>query len=234
MAERRQEDIHKQLRPLREQAFNAIDGYASTLVALSSDEPTERIQYELGNLVKDLNGTLDAAAKIAFVGDELSQFKKFTGPLQQYVGVLNELIEIVSNIIRERAIIETIGKANEPIVDLLGILKEEAAAAKKNALRQTNSAKRGIIGFMSHAKFQQAGNDTKAIVLKRKAELEAIEQHIANQHIALAFDAAIKAQGALVAKAMLKDPKDWAIRIKRFREQVAAAKMAIEKIKSEM
>ncbi len=234
MAERRQKDIHEQLRPLREQAFNALDGYASTLVSLSSDEPTERIQSELSNLIKDLNGTLDAAGKLNLVGDALSKLQEFTGPLQQYVSVLKEIIGIASNILRERAIIETIGKSNEPIIELLNILKEEAIAAKENAFRQTNSAKRGIEDFMSHAKFQQASNDTKAAVLKRKAEIEVIEQQIASQDIAFAFDAAMKAQGALVEKAMLKNPGDWTIRIKRFREQVVATKTAIEKIKSEM
>lgn len=234
MAERRQKDIHEQLRPLREQAFNALDGYASTLVSLSSDEPTKRIQSELSSLVKDLNGTLDAADKLNLVGSVLSKSQKFTGPLQQYVGVLNEIIGLISNVIRERAIIETIGKSNESIIDLLSILKEEAAAAEKNALRQTTSAKEDINGFMSHAKFQQASNNTKAAVLKRRAELEAIEHQIKNQDIASTFDAAMKAQGALVEKAMLKDPGDWTVRIKQFREQVVATKTAIEKIKSEM
>ncbi len=234
MAERRQEDIHEQLRPLREQAFNALDGYASTLVSLSSDEPTERIQSELGGLVTDLNDTLDAAGKLNIVGDSLNNLKKFTGPLQQYVGVLNEIIELVSSITRERAIIKTIGKSNESIIDLLSILKEEAAAAEENALMQITSAKESINDLMSHDKFQQASNNTKAAVVKRRAELDAIEQKITNQDIASAFDAAIKAQGALVEKAMIKDSGDWTVRIKQFKKQVDATKTAMEKIQSEM
>jgi len=234
MAERRQKDIHEQLQPLRERAFNVLDGYASTLVSLSSHEPTGRIQTELGSLVEDLNRTLEAAGKLDLVGDALSKLNKFTGPLQQYVGVLNEIIELVSNVMRERAIVKTIGKSNESIIDLLGVLKEEAAAAEENALRQMVSAKGSIDRFMSHEKFQQASNDTKAAVLKRRAELEAIEQQITNQDIASMFDAAMKAQGALVEKAMLKKPGDWTVRIKRFKEQVDATKKAIEKVKSEM
>lgn len=234
MAERRQEDVHEQLRPLREQAFNALDGYASTLVSLSSDEPTERIQSELSGLVKDLNDTLDAANKLKLVGSALSKSQKFTGPLLQYVGVLNEIIGLVSNIVRERAIIETIGKSNESIINLLSILKEEAMAASENALRQTTSAKEDLNNFMAHPKFQAASNDTKAGVLKKRAELEAIEHQIATQDIASTFDAAMKAQGALVKKTLLKDAGDWAIKIKQFREQVVATKTAIEKIKSKM
>lgn len=234
MAKRRQEDIHEQLRPLREQAFNVLDGYASTLVSLSSDEPTERIKTELGGLAADLNSTLDAANKLSLVGDTLNKLQKYTGPLQQYVGVLNEIIGLVSSVMRERAIVETIGKSNESIIDLLGVLKEEATVAEENARRQTASAKEIINEYMLHKKFLQASNDTKATVLKRKAELEAIELQIANQDIASVFDAAVKAQGALMEKAVLKDPGDWTIRIKRFREQVNATKRAIEKIKTEM
>jgi len=234
MAERRQEDIHEQLRPLRERAFDVLDGYASTLVSLSSDEPTVRIKTELGGLVEDINSTLVMVSELNLVGDALGQFEKYTGPLQQYVSILNEIIGIVSDIIRERAIVETIGKSNESIINLLGILKEEAAWAEENALNQMAAAKKSINKLKDHPKFQQASNDTKAAVLKRKAELEAIEQQIANQDIASAFDAAMKAQRALVEKAMLKKPGDWTVRIRHYRAQVEAMKRAMEKVKSEM
>jgi hypothetical protein len=234
MAERRKNDIHDQLRPLREQAFNAVEGYAATLVSLSSDEPTERIQLELNGLAKDITSTLDAVDKINLVGSALERSQQLTGPLQQYVDVLNQVITIVSSVLRERAIIETIGNSNESISDLLSILKGEAAVAEENALRQIGLAKKSIKQYMSHSKFQQATNVTKTILLKRKAELEAIEHKIANQDIASTFDAALKAQGALVKKAMLKNPGDWTLKIRQFREQVVATKKAIEKIKSEM
>lgn len=234
MAERRREDIHEQLRPLREQAFAALDGYASTLVSLSSGEPTERIQSELTGLVGDIGDTLEAAKKLNLADGALSKLQKYTGPLQQYVGVLNEIISLVSDVVREQAIIDTIGKSNESIIELLSILKEEAEAAQDNALRQTKFANESINNFMSHAKFQQASNDTKAVILKRRAELEVIEQQIASLDIASSFEAAVKAQGALVEKAILKEPGDWTVRIKRFKEQVAATRMKIEKINSEM
>jgi hypothetical protein len=204
------------------------------LVSLSSDEPTERIQTELDGLVEDINNTLVMVSGLNLVGDALSQFNKYSGPLHKYVGILKEIIGVVSGVIRERAIIETIGKSNESIIDLLGILREEAEWAEENALRQTTIAKEGINKLMDHDKFLQASNDTKATVLKRKAELEAIEKQIAGQDIASVFDAARKAQGALVEKAMLRDPGDWTVRIRFFREQVEAMKRAMEKVKSEM
>lgn len=234
MAERRQEDIHGQLRPLREQAFAAIGGYASTLVSLSSDEPTERIQSELTGLVDDINGTLEAADKLKFVDDAANKLAGFTGPLKQYVGVLNEIIGLVSDVVREQAIIDTIGKSNDSIIELLNILKEEAAAAQNNALNQTKSAKKNIDNFMTHEKFKHASNDTRAAISRRRAELETVEQQLASLDIDAVFEAAVRAQGALVVKAMLSEPGDWTIRIKRFKEQVAATKAKIEKINSQM
>ena len=234
MTQRRQQDIHTKLRPFREKAFDVLDAYASTLVSLSSDEPTEQIKTELGGLVEDINSTLDTVDELKLADDAFRKLQKYTGPLQQYVGVVNEIIGLISNFMREGAIVETIGKSNESIIDLLSILKEEAAIAEENALRQTANAKARIDSFINNDKFLQANNDIKAAVLKRKAELEAIEQQIANQDITSVFDAAVKAQGALMEKAILKDPGDWTIRIKRFREQVNAMKRAIEKVKSEM
>jgi hypothetical protein len=234
MADRRAEDVHDELRPLREQAFNALDGYASTLVSLSSKEPTARIQSELNGVVDDINGTLEVLGKLKLTEDAIIKSQKFSGPLQQYVGVINEIIEIVSSIIRERAIIETIGKSNESILELLSILKEEAVEAEKNALKQISLSLESINNYMSHEKFQQANNATKAMLAKRKAKLVTIESQIKDQNIAGTFSSAAKAQGALVEKAMLKNPGDWTLRIKQFREQVIATRMAVENIKLEM
>jgi len=184
--------------------------------------------------VTDISKTLESAAKLQLVGDTVGKLKKYAGPLQQYIGILNEIIGIVSNVIRERAIIDTIGKSNESILSLIDILKEEAEYAQENALKQTTAARENINDYMSHDKFLQADNNTKADVVKRKAQLETMEKRLGNQDIGTIFKSAAKAQNALVKKAMLKDPGDWALRIKQFREQVTATKTAIEKIKSEM
>lgn len=234
MAERRQLDVHGELRPLREQAFAALEGYASTLVSLSSGEPTERIQSELNGLVVDINNTLEAANKLSIAGDVLSNLQDYAGPLTQYVGILNEIIGLVSDVVREKAIIESIGKSNESILELLNVLKEEAVAAQKNALKETSAAKNTISKLTSHARFQQASNNTKALILKRTAELEVITQQITKLDIASDFESAVKAQGALVEKALLKTPGDWTVKIKQFKDRVTETKMAIEKIKIEM
>lgn len=231
MTERRQTDIHEQLRPLREQAFNVMHAYANTLVSLSSDEPTQRIQSELTGLIGDVSGALEGATKL---GADAEAVQKFAGPLQQYVGVLNEIIGLIASVLREQAIVETIGRSNESIVDLLTVLKGEAKAAEENALRQTREARVSIERFSQHDKFQAASNDLKATVAQRTAELKTIEQQILEQDIAALFDAAIKAQGALVEKAVLDEPGDWTLKITRFKEQVITTQTAIVKIRAEM
>ena len=99
---------------------------------------------------------------------------------------------------------------------------------------QTSAVKNTISKLTSHARFQQASNDTKASILKRAAELEVITQQITELDIASVFELAVKAQGALVEKALLKKPGEWTVKIKQFKDRVTETKIAIEKIKVEM
>jgi hypothetical protein len=64
MKKRQQEDIHENLKPLREKAFAAIEGYAEILVNLASDEPTEVIVSEMNCLAKDIDEVLKAASQM--------------------------------------------------------------------------------------------------------------------------------------------------------------------------
>jgi hypothetical protein len=232
MTDRRSEDLHEKLLPLRLQVFNALDVYASTLISLSSDEPTQRIQTELNGLVTDIDKTVKAVEKLGLLDDALKKANELTGPLADYVKVLNHIIGIISDILRERAIIETIGQSNDSIVKLLNILKGEANAARKNALDKTKESIEDLNRYISHKKFETANNGTKLTVLKRKAELEVLSQKISKINIGAAFDSAHEAQAALVKKAMLKDPGDWQMKIKQFRKKVMDTKAEIDNLKS--
>ncbi len=234
MAARRQKDIHEHLRPLREKAFSALQGYADILVSLASDESTEAITLEMTGLVGDISKVLETAKDIKSTANPVTKVGQFSGPLQQYVGVLNEIIGLVSKVIRERAIVQTIGKCNNTILELLSVLKTEAIAAQDNAMRETHNAKQAIEMFMDKPAFKSASNDSRASIAQRVAELTAIEKRIERTAIADAFDAVVKAQGALIEKAVVDKPADWAFRIRSFREQVSSTKAAIESIRSEM
>ena len=82
MAERRQEDIHQTLKPLREKAFAAIEGYAGILVSLAAGEQTEAIVTEVNGLVQDINGALERAGKLGLLAQQSQAIAGFSGPLR--------------------------------------------------------------------------------------------------------------------------------------------------------
>ena len=234
MKERQQEDIHKNLRPLREEAFAVIEGYAEIIVNLASDEPTEVIVSEINGLTKDIDETLKAASKMKALVEYSDKITNFTGPLQQYANILTEIARLVSSAVRERAIVQTIGKSNDSIIELMSVLKEEAVAAHENAQSQIKGARNELELFLGNPGLANTDNAIKAAVAKRIADLDTLEKQIEDDEIDSVFDSAIKAQGALVKKALLRDAKDWAEQIRVFKNKVAAAEEAIEKVMSEM
>ena len=118
--------------------------------------------------------------------------------------------------VREKAIRQTIVSADPRVRELLGLLKQEAVWARREAVHQSGLAQDSISGFLER-NGNQMDPSTRAVVTSR---LEA------------AFDAALEAQAALVRKAALRDQDDWIVRIKSFRAQVAAAKASLEQVRS--
>lgn len=231
MTERRNSDLHADLNPLREKAFAVLEGYATTLASLAANEPTEEIVAELEGLVTDVEAVLQSAQQIEAVADAVAQF---SGPLQQYVGVLKEVVRLVSSVLRERAISETVGRSNESVLALLKVLKEEAVAARDNVLKEVGDAHKTLGKFVDSEYFSAANTTLKAAVAERLVDLKAIEARMALDNIEGSFDAAVKAQGALVRKALSSEPGDWAMQIRTFREQVYATRLAIENVRTEM
>jgi hypothetical protein len=235
MAERRQKDLHRELKPLREKAFAALEGYSQVLVSLASGEETDAIITEVNGLIKDINRVLETVGKLASLTTQSQSIAGFTGPLAQYVGVLNEVIRLASDMVRERAIIKTIGKANEPLIELLTVLKGEAVTARENTLLQMENVRQSLSIFLNNADSQNNDNVFQAEIAKRVAEITVFEKQIMQDEndIGKAFDAAIKAQKALFQKALLNDQADWEVRIRDFRVKVQATKDALEKIKAD-
>jgi len=229
MAERRQEDIHRALRPLREKAFSTIEGYAGVLVSLSSDEQTEAIVTELNSMVEDIKGVLEAAKQIEKISGQVQKVESFTGPLVQYAGVLNEIIRLVSDTVRYQAIRQTIVRSNDSILELLYLLKTEAVWANDNARTEIKNTRQVLESFLQKPHFADIQNAQKAAIAQRIAQLEAIEAQIMNDDINTAFDAAVKAQGALVKSTLLNDPSNWAVQIEAFKKRVEDTKEAIER-----
>ncbi len=231
MIKRREEDVHKDITILRRVAFDTLEGYASTLVSLSSEKETEAIVNELNALGGDITNALEMVGSITSTSEQLS---RYAGPLKQYVEILNEVVRIVSNVMRERAIMETIGASNDPILELLAILKNEAVAASENSKRQFAASRLELESFLSRDDFMLTTNVSKATIAEKIADLKILEERMGKDDIDKAFDAAVKAQGALVRKAVLRDPQDWALQIRAFRERVVNTRETIERIRSDM
>lgn len=223
--------LPKDTRELREAAFRAIDGYAGTLVALASGDDTQGIVTELNALVGDINGVLDSAENLGLVSDAASRAKEFAGPLGSIAGALATIAEIVSGVVRERAIRQTIVGADARVRELLGLLKQEAAWARREAVRQSGLARDGIQGFLER-NGEALDPATRAAVTGRAERIYAFASAMREQQgLEAAFDAAIEAQAALVRKAALKDQDDWIVRIQSFRAQVGAAKASLEQVR---
>jgi hypothetical protein len=233
MADRRKKDLHEELKPLREKAFAAIEGYAGVLVSLASGEQTEAVITEVNGLVQDINGVLETVGKLDALAKQSQSIIGFTGPLQQYVGVLTEVIRLVSDVVRERAIVKTIVKSDEPVIGLLTVLKGEAVTARENTRLQMKNVRQDLSPFL---KTDNSNKVFRAEITKRMAEITAFEEQInlKENDISNAFDAVIKAQKALLQKAFLNDQTDWGARIREFRERVKSIRDAMEKIKAEM
>ena len=231
MQQRRSEDIHGELRPLREQAFAALKGYADTLAALSSDAPTGEITGELRGLVDDMSGIVARAGELSA---DISRVRRFTGPLEQYVNILNELITLVSDIMREKAIVATIVKSNRPVNELLGILREEALFAERNADEKLGSSSAMLDRFINSDQFANASNLDKANIAARRAGLGVLREQMERVEIEETFTLALEAQGALLNKAVLDDPGEWSRKIAEFRNRVERSRIVIETIRADM
>ena len=168
------------------------------------------------------------------VSAHVEKIESFTGPLAQYVGVLNEIIRMVSNVVRYQAIRQTIIKSDDTVLDMLSLLKTEAVAAKDNARKEIKEAREMLERYLGKPVFANIQNTHKAAIAKRIAALKAIEDQIIKDDISTAFDAAVKAQGALVKSTVLKDPSDWVVQIRAFKKRVEDTKAAVEAVTSEM
>jgi hypothetical protein len=223
------------LRELRQKAFSTVEDYAGVLVSLASNEATEGIVTELNGLIEDTQQAIALAKNFETIVDYAKHLENLVGPLGQYVGVLNEIIRLVSEVVRTRAIQDTILKSDEAIKEVLEILKTEAELARENTRKQIQETQDHLLNkYMKTRLFSKADNKHKADIAKRLADLNTIEEQINNDDVKKAFDAAIEAQDALVKCALANDPTDWMSQIRSFRKRVELIRAAVEKANENM
>lgn len=231
MAKRRTEDVHDQLRPLREQAFAVLEGYGSTILGLASDESTESLVSELNGLAGDVQATVRAAGQLKLAADAAARAASFLGPLQSYVQVVNELVRGISSVLREQAIHETIGRSNRPIVDLLNVLKTEALLAKARAESELKAARHRADSFVRHPAFADMAPNVKTTLARDAAKLDALAARYAAVDIDGAFTSALQAQQALVEAAVIGNIEDLRRRMQTFQVQVEKVRQTISQIR---
>jgi hypothetical protein len=232
MAKRRIEDIHDQLRPLREQAFAVLEGYANTILGLASDESTASLINELNGLAGDIQSTVKAAGQLKLARDAAARAAAFLGPLQSYVQVLTEIVKGISAIVRESAIRQTIGRSNESIMELLNVLKAEALLAKARAESELKEARSRADSFAKHPAFATMAANVKTELAREGASMDALAQRYAAVDIEGAFSAALRAQQALVETAVVGNVEDLLERMRMFKTQVEKVRQAVNKIRA--
>ena len=136
--------------------------------------------------------------------------------------------------VRYQAIRQTIIRSNDSVLEILYLLKTEAVWANDNARTQIKNTRETLESFLEKPGFADIQNAQKAAIAQRIAELKAIETQVMNNDINTAFDAAVKAQGALVKSTLLQEPSDWVVHIRAFKERVEDTKEAIERVADAM
>jgi hypothetical protein len=127
-----EKSIPAQSLQIRQHAFEVLEYYGKTLQTLASDEKTEALKTELTGFTGDLKKLIQTTESL-IAGQAAFEFLKpvsaWTGPLSAAIGVLNGLIDIISDAFREKAIRQTVIKSDPMVQDLLVLLQEEAVTA---------------------------------------------------------------------------------------------------------
>ena len=127
-----EKSIPEQSLKLRQRAFEVLEYYGKTLQVLASDESTEGLKTELIGLTEELEKLIGTADTLS---STYETFKFFTpvadwaGPIGSAADVLEKLVRIVSDYVREKAIKQAILAADSVIQELLGLLQQEAVGA---------------------------------------------------------------------------------------------------------
>lgn len=117
---------------IRNRAFKIIEYYGRTLSALASDEKTDALQAELAGFSEDTMAfaeTLETVSELSESLEFLESATEWAGYLGDAISVIEELVELVAEYYREKALKEAIIQSHPKIVDLIGILKSEAVTA---------------------------------------------------------------------------------------------------------
>ncbi len=235
IADRHKQDIHSSIKPLRDKCFLAIESYADIIITLASNDSTEALTTELSGLANDFTNAINLVKNMDLANDYTRKFGKISGPLSQYIDVINEVIKIASDAVREKTIIATVAKSNASIKGMLNILQDEAIIAQENSQDEIQKSIELIKEIKSKypEKYNNLDNVTKSEIATKLANFYSTKDKITNLEIKRSFTSAIDAQDALLAKSS-GEIENWADNIRAFRDSADKLKTSITTLKSEI
>lgn len=213
---------------VRQRAFDVLDSYAGTILALASDDDTSAIAAELGGLGGDLKGLAEVAKTVNVLRSAGDVVENWLPTVNVLIGALQKITEIVSNVVRTNAIRDVVYTAHDPIKKLLAVLEEEAKFARKDALDEFDRAKEGVEKSLSSG--IKAPADARSALEYQVALQSRRDALAAAPALAAAFAEASKLQDKLFKSAAQPDAQELMRQALLFRQQVRDAKSALDAI----
>lgn len=212
---------------VRQRAFDVLDAYAGTILALASNDATESITAELTGLSGDLKALAEVAKSVGVLKDVGEAAESWFPTISGAIGAVQKIMEVVSNVIRANAIRDVVHAAHDPVKKLLEVLEGEAGTARRDALRAYGSALDGVEKTM---KEKIAPADVRNAMEYRMALKNAHDGLTSAPQLSAAFKEAGALQDKLYKSVTHPDTKELAKQAQLFRKQVRDAKAALDAI----
>jgi hypothetical protein len=214
---------------VRQRAFDALEAYAATLVALASDDDVDAVADELKGLASDVEGVVKQARTIGALASLAGKAEAWLGPLGNVVSAFTQIVRLVSNIERAIAIRQVVRTAHRPIKEILDLLREEAIYARNDT---TNNYEKAAIGVNEILKAGIKSADAIPAAIEYSAALLATREALKRMPaVEDSFAAAMRAQDALHQKVGDPDMSDLVLQVRAFRDQVRATKAAFQAVR---
>jgi ribosomal protein L29 len=222
-------DLNPESLKLRQAAFDALDGYAGILLALASGEDTTEIIADVKGLVGDFTKLVEAAKALKSVGRLTKEVEPWLGPLGGMADLFGTVFKLVSDAARDRALRQSIVRANRPVNALLDLLAEEAKYTNDEARTQYTEAAEFLRGLLDTGKFKDDAGKREAAEYLVRVDTKAKNLGSADD-VKAVFTAAKAAQTGLVSKSAAPDYEELMSEMREFKRTIAVLKTNLDAI----
>lgn len=213
---------------VRQRAFDVLETYAGTLVALASNDDVEAISKDLSALSGDLKALAEVAKSVKVLAGAGGAIESWLPAISGALGAVQKIAEVVGNVVRTNAIRDVVQAAHDPVKKLLRIFAEESKVANQDAVFAYGSAIQEVearlkAGISDPSSARAASEYLVVLRTNRDALRDA-------PSLAAAFFEAEAMQDALYKSVTKPDVQDLVRQAQQFRKQVQAAKLALDSI----